>query len=108
MTPFCWFTIIDVILASALYFLGVDFKMAFCIMAGVIVAEIVARVTFHLFFHSMDDYCEAWWYKGKWDIFSMIDGELWDDWKAEFILGVYHTIALLAGIATFCLLAKWL
>ena len=108
MTPFCWFAIIDVILAAALYFLGVDFNMAFCIMAGVIVAEIIARMTFHLFFHSMDDYCEAWRYKAKWDIFSMIDGELWDDWKASFILGVYHTIALLAGVGTFCLLSKWL
>lgn len=108
MTPFCGFTIIDVIVASALYFMDVDFKEAFCIMAGVIVAEIVARVTFHFFFNSMDDYSEAWRYRIKWDIFSLIDGELWDDWKASFILGLYHTIALLAGIGTFCLLVKWL
>ncbi|MCQ2397164.1 MAG: hypothetical protein MJ106_05660 [Lentisphaeria bacterium] len=108
MTPFCIFAIVDAIIAAIMYFGGMEFKLAFCIMAGMIVAEIVARVTFHFFFQSLDDYGEAWRYRCKWDIFSLIDGELWDDMKASFILWAYHTLALLAGIGVFCLVDKLL
>ena len=82
------------------------------VLAGLLVAECMARLTFHLFFSCREDYEEAWHYHFKWDIFSLIDGELWDDWVASFKLSVYHTLILLFGVCTFALvhylLKKWL
>lgn len=104
---FC-IAIIDIIAGVVLVYSGVSPRMAFSIVMGVVVAEIVSRCTFHLFFSDKADYLRAWHFKFKWDLLSLLDGEYWEDWKAERKLALYHGLVICAGFGTFCLLVRWL
>jgi hypothetical protein len=75
-----------------------------CIIAGVFIGLLVAWSTFHWFFRDSGDYFESWKFRFKPDLFSLFDGELWEDWKATVKLNLYHLLALLAGIGAYFLL----
>ena len=79
-----------------------------CVLGGLVTSELVARCSFHLFFHDSHEYGEAWKFSWKPDIFSLIDGELMDDWWASWKLSAYHSLVVMSGIGVFCLLNKWL
>lgn len=100
--------ILDAVIATLLFCYNVELNLSICVMAGVLVSEIFARVTFHWFFYSMEEYSEAWHYDWQWDIVSLIKGELMKDWAETSKLGFYHLLIVVPGIVTFFLLLKWL
>lgn len=106
MILFWIFAILDIILGIVLMYVNDSLAMPVSIMGGVIVAEIVAWTSFHVFFNDMTDYYQAWRYRNKWDLFSWLDGELWEDWKAEWKLSLYHLLVMGSGLLTFILLLK--
>ena len=76
----------------------------YCILTGILVGAVVAWSTFHWFYRDLGEYFEGWKFRIKPDLFSLFDGEYWDDVKATFKLNLYHSLALLSGIAAFYLL----
>ena len=106
---FFWISLIlDVAVGLGLWCHDKPVLFIVSVLGGLVTSELVARWSFHLFFHDRHDYGEAWKYSWKPDLFSWIDGELMDDWWASWKLGAYHSLVVMSGISVFNLLDYWL
>ena len=106
---FFWISLIlDSLICAAMWCHDMPVMLIICVLGGLVTSELVARCSFHLFFHDSHEYGEAWKFSWKPDIFSLIDGELMDDWWASWKLSAYHSLVVMSGIGVFCLLNKWL
>ena len=78
---------------------------------GYLIVAVIAGIgelilTFKLFFDDFADYKKAWHYSITPDFWSMLEGEYFEVFRAEFTLGIYHIVGCLTGIGVYFGLTK--